>query len=129
PPRRGGECGRGGDRDAALRAADDSASRLGVTAPVTPLERARAIVDGLDEELRRGLPENARLFDAHTHLGHDIDGMVGRYDELMSLLDRYRFAGAFMFCLDEHDREPAFTVPNDRTLAHAERSDRTLRPS
>jgi uncharacterized protein len=95
---------------------------------VTPLERARAIVDGWDEELRRELPENARLFDAHTHLGHDIDGMVGRYDELMPLLDRYRFAGAFMFCLDEHDREPAFTVPNDRTLAHAERSGGKLLP-
>jgi uncharacterized protein len=95
---------------------------------VTPLERARVIVDGWDEELRRELPENAHLFDAHTHLGHDIDGMVGRYDELMSLLDRYRFAGAFMFCLDEHDREPAFTGPNDRTLAHAERSGGRLLP-
>jgi predicted TIM-barrel fold metal-dependent hydrolase len=95
---------------------------------VTPLERARAIVDGWDEELRRELPENAHLFDAHTHLGHDIDGMVGRYDELMSLLDRYRFAGAFMFCLDEHDREPAFTGPNDRTLAHAGRSEGKLLP-
>ena len=93
-----------------------------------PLERAQAIVDQWDEELRRELPENVRLFDAHTHLGHDIDGMVGRYDELMSLLDRYRFAGAFMFCLDEHDREPAFTAPNDRTLAHAERSEGTLLP-
>ena len=95
---------------------------------MTPLERARGIVDGWDEELRRELPENARLFDAHTHLGHDIDGMVGRYDELMSLLDRYRFASAFMFCLDEHDREPAFTVPNDRTLAHAKHSEGKLVP-
>ena len=33
-----------------------------------------------------------------------------------------------MFCLDEHDREPAFTVPNDRTLAHAERSEGRLIP-
>jgi predicted TIM-barrel fold metal-dependent hydrolase len=95
---------------------------------VTPLERARAIVDDWDEELRRELPENARLFDAHTHLGHDIDGMVGKYEELASVLDRYRFAGAFMFCLDEHDREPAFTVPNNRTLAHAERSEGKLLP-
>jgi predicted TIM-barrel fold metal-dependent hydrolase len=95
---------------------------------VTALDRAREIVDRWDEELRRELPENVRLFDAHTHLGHDIDGMVGRYDELMSLLDRYRFAGAFMFCLDEHDREPGFTVPNDRTLAHAERSEGKLLP-
>ncbi len=33
-----------------------------------------------------------------------------------------------MFCLDEHDREPAFTGPNDRTLAHAERSQGRLVP-
>ena len=95
---------------------------------MTALERARELVDRWDEELRRELPENVRLFDAHTHLGHDIDGMVGRYDELMSLLDRYGFAGAFMFCLDEHDREPAFTVPNNRTLAHAKHSEGKLVP-
>ena len=95
---------------------------------MTPLERARAIVESWNEELRRELPEGARLFDAHTHLGHDIDGMVGRRDELLSLLERYGFHGAFMFCLDEHDREPAFTVPNDRTLAHAEHSGDKLLP-
>jgi len=95
---------------------------------VTPLDHARTIVDRWSDELRRELPENAQLFDAHTHLGHDIDGMVGDHDELMGLLDRYGFAGAFMFCLDEFDREPAFTVPNDRTLAHARRSEGRLLP-
>ncbi len=95
---------------------------------MTPLEHARAVVESWNEELRRDLPEGARLFDAHTHLGHDIDGMVGNYDELTSQLDRYAFAGAFMFCLDEHDREPAFGAPNDRTLAHAERSEGMLLP-
>jgi len=95
---------------------------------VTPLDHARTIVDRWSDELRRELPENAHLFDAHTHLGHDIDGMVGDHDELMGLLDRYGFAGAFMFCLDEFDREPAFTVPNDRTLAHARRSEGRLLP-
>jgi len=95
---------------------------------VTPLDHARTIVDRWSDELRRELPENAHLFDAHTHLGHDIDGMVGDPDELMGLLDRYGFAGAFMFCLDEFDREPAFTVPNDRTLAHARRSEGRLLP-
>jgi predicted TIM-barrel fold metal-dependent hydrolase len=95
---------------------------------VTALERARDVVSAWDVELRRELPENAYLFDVHTHLGHDIDGMVGSYDELASVLDRYGFRGAFMFCLDEHDREPAFSVPNDRTLAHAERSEGKLLP-
>jgi uncharacterized protein len=95
---------------------------------VTPLERARTVVESWNEQLLRELPEGARLFDAHTHLGHDIDGMVGTHEELMSLLDRYGFAGAFMFCLDEHDRDPAFTVPNDRTLAHAKSSGGRLLP-
>jgi predicted TIM-barrel fold metal-dependent hydrolase len=95
---------------------------------VTPLDRARVVVETWNEELRRELPENAGLFDAHTHLGHDIDGMVGSYDELTATLGRYGFGGAFMFCLDEHDREPAFSVPNDRTLAHARRSEGRLVP-
>jgi predicted TIM-barrel fold metal-dependent hydrolase len=95
---------------------------------VTALERARSVVAAWEEELRRELPENAYLFDVHTHLGNDIDGMVGSYDELIGLLDRYGFQGAFMFCLDEPDREPAFTAPNDRTLAHAERSEGRLVP-
>jgi predicted TIM-barrel fold metal-dependent hydrolase len=95
---------------------------------VTALERAQTVVASWDEEVRRELPEGAFLFDAHTHLGHDIDGMVGNYDELTGTLDRYGFGGAFMFCLDEHDREPGFCVPNDRTLAHAERSGGKLIP-
>ena len=95
---------------------------------MTAGERARAIVASWDDELRRELPESVRLFDAHTHLGNDIDGMVGSYEELTSTLDRYGFETAFVFCMDEHDREPAFTVPNDRTLAYAEQSQGRLVP-
>ncbi len=95
---------------------------------MTPFERARSIVGAWDAELAVELPENVRLIDAHTHLGHDIDGMVGDHDELMRVLDAYGFEGAFVFCMDEHDREPAFCVPNDRTLAHAERSGGRLVP-
>jgi predicted TIM-barrel fold metal-dependent hydrolase len=95
---------------------------------VTALERARAVVESWNEELRRELPEGAFLFDVHAHLGHDIDGMAGTYEELTSILDWYGFGGAFVFCLDEHDREPAFRAPNDRTLAHAERSAGRLVP-
>ena len=95
---------------------------------MTALDRARTVVETWTDQLRRELPENARLFDAHTHLGTDIDGMVGSYDELTGILDRYGFVGAFMFCLDEPDREPAFTVPNNRTLEHAIHSDGRLVP-
>jgi uncharacterized protein len=95
---------------------------------MTPGDRARALVESWDDELRRELPERPRPFDAHTHLGNDIDGMVGSYEELTATLDHYGFESAFVFCMDEHDREPAFTVPNDRTLAHAERSQGRLIP-
>lgn len=95
---------------------------------MTPFDRARTIVESYETDLRAELPEGAFLFDAHTHLGDDIDGMRARYEDLSEILDRYDFGGAFVFCMDEHDREPAFCVPNDRTLAHAERSGGTLIP-
>src|SRR5215831_10268665 len=95
---------------------------------MTTLDRARSIIGDYEELLRAELPDGALLYDAHTHLGHDIDGSRGNYDELMGVLDRNGIARAFTFCLDEHDRVPGFTVPNDRTLAHAERSDGRLVP-
>src|SRR5581483_7959179 len=58
----------------------------------------------------------------------DIDGMGGDYDELLRVLDRYGVSRAFMFCMDEPDRHPAFRAPNDRTLEHAERSGGRLIP-
>jgi uncharacterized protein len=95
---------------------------------VTGLERARAIVDGFDALLEQELPPNALLFDAHTHIGHDIDGMQSSREQLTEILDRYGFAHANVFCLDEPDRKPAFRAANDRTLACAEASDGRLIP-
>lgn len=95
---------------------------------MTSFEKAEALVEEYEHALRAELPEHAYLFDAHTHLGHDIDGTVGDYHELMGILERYGIRHAFVFCMDEHDREPAFTVPNDRTLAHAARSEGRLIP-
>ena len=95
---------------------------------MTPLDRAATIVEAYATELRSEVPEGVNLFDAHTHLGDDIDGMHGSYEELVGMLDRYGFARAFVFCLDEPDRDPAFCVPNDRTLAHANRSGGRLIP-
>lgn len=83
-------------------------------------DQARAIVDAYAAEVASELPENAYLFDVHTHIGNDIDGMNGWPEELLGMLDRYGFDRAFTFCMDEFDREPAFSVPNDRTLRHAE---------
>jgi predicted TIM-barrel fold metal-dependent hydrolase len=90
--------------------------------------RAQDLVASYDDELRRLLPEGAEIFDAHVHLGNDIDGFSGQYEELERVMDAYGVSQAFMFCMDEPDREPAFRAPNDRTLEHAERSNGRLIP-
>ena len=86
------------------------------------LDRAQKLFDSYDEELRRELPADAEIFDAHVHLGNDIDGMSGRFDELTGITDRYGISRTFMFCMDEPDRHPAFRAPNDRSLEFAQRS-------
>jgi predicted TIM-barrel fold metal-dependent hydrolase len=90
--------------------------------------RALEVVDVWNGELRRVLPEGGHVFDAHLHLGHDIDGMVGDYDQLEQIMSAHGIERAFMFCLDEPDRHPAFRAANDRTLAFAERSGGRLIP-
>src|SRR5664279_5364064 len=95
---------------------------------VEPRDRAQALIERYDAELRELLPSGADIFDAHLHLGHDIDGMVGDYDQLESIMGRYGVSRAFMFCLDEPDRHPGFRAANDRTLAAAARSNGRLIP-
>jgi uncharacterized protein len=92
------------------------------------LERARSLIAGYDEELEREIPQGTQIFDAHVHLGHDIDGFSGVYEELERINDRYGIQRCFMFCLDEPDRHPAFRAANDRTLEHAKRSAGRLIP-
>jgi predicted TIM-barrel fold metal-dependent hydrolase len=96
--------------------------------PVEARARALELVEQWHRELRELLPADADIFDAHLHLGHDIDSMVGDYDQLVELMDSYGISRAFMFCLDEPDRHPSFTAANDRTLAFAERSNGRLIP-
>jgi predicted TIM-barrel fold metal-dependent hydrolase len=54
--------------------------------------------------------------------------MVGIYDDLERGMAKYGISRAFMFCLDEPDRHPAFRAGNDRTLAFAARSNGRLIP-
>ncbi len=92
------------------------------------LERARALIAGYDEDLAREVPEGTEIFDAHVHLGNDIDGFSGVYEELERINDRYGIQRCFMFCMDEPDRHPAFRAANDRTLEYARRSGGRLIP-
>ena len=92
-----------------------------------PFERALGILDDVTERVLAEVPAGAVLFDAHTHLGDDIDGMQGRPEELLAIFDRIGIVRSFSFCLDEPDREPAFRAANDRTLAYAaENPDRII---
>jgi len=95
---------------------------------VEALERARDVGAEWDERLRADLPADLDIFDAHTHLGTDIDGMIGRYEELVGGMNRYAVSRAFVFCLDEPDRHPGFRAGNDRTLEFAARSEGRLIP-
>jgi predicted TIM-barrel fold metal-dependent hydrolase len=92
------------------------------------LERTRRLVERYEKEAGELLPAGASLFDAHVHVGRDIDGMVAPYEELVTFLRRFGVERAFTFCMDEPDREPAFRAANDRTLAAAERSEGLLVP-
>jgi predicted TIM-barrel fold metal-dependent hydrolase len=96
--------------------------------PVEARERAVELMDRYDAEARSLIPAGADIFDAHLHLGHDIDGMVGDYDQLEARMAKYGISRAFVFCLDEPDRHPSFSAANDRTLAFAERSGGRLIP-
>jgi uncharacterized protein len=92
------------------------------------LERAQVLVARYDDELRRLIPPGAEIFDAHVHVGSDIDGYVAPLDDLLSVLGRYGVSGAFAFCLDEPDRHPGFCAANDRTLSAAASSSGVLVP-
>src|SRR5947208_7500084 len=92
------------------------------------LERAQALIAGYDQELERELPSETQVFDAHAHLGNDIDGFRGVYEELERINDRYGIRHCFVFCMDEQDRHPAFRAANDRTLEYARRSAGRLIP-
>src|SRR6476620_9910159 len=92
------------------------------------LQKAQSLIAGYDEELARELPEGVEVFDAHVHLGHDIDGMTGVYEDLERINGHYGISRCFMFCMDEVDRHPAFRAANDRTLAYAEKSGGRLIP-
>src|SRR5437763_14830093 len=109
--------------------ADDRRSALHRLLKVNEaLQRAHELMAQWDDELRRELPDGADIFDAHMHLGTDIDGMVGVYDDLERGMAKYGISRCFVFCLDEPDRHPGFRAGNDRTLAYAERSGGKLVP-
>jgi uncharacterized protein len=86
---------------------------------VDAIDRANELLQRYAALARAELPAGAPVFDAHTHLGEDVDGMFGDTEELVATQRAYGVVRSFVFCLDEPDRHPAFTAANDRTLAYA----------
>jgi uncharacterized protein len=92
------------------------------------LARSQSLLESFEEVVRAERPDGVEIFDAHVHLGTDIDGMTGDLDGLLRIQERAGITRSFMFCLDEPDRHPGFRAPNDRTLDFAARSDGALVP-
>jgi predicted TIM-barrel fold metal-dependent hydrolase len=86
---------------------------------VEAIDRANGLLERYAWLTLAELPADARVFDVHTHLGEDIDGIIGDREEMLAIQRAYGIDRSFVFCLDEPDRRPAFTAANDRTLAHA----------
>jgi uncharacterized protein len=92
------------------------------------LARSQTLLESFEAVVREEAPPDVEIFDAHVHLGTDIDGMTGDLDGLLQIQERAGITRSFMFCLDEPDRHPGFRAPNDRTLDFAARSDGALVP-
>jgi predicted TIM-barrel fold metal-dependent hydrolase len=80
------------------------------------------------EEARRLLPRGAEVLDAHTHLGLDEDGRSLSLEQLLAQLDAAGARRACVFPLHDPERQPAYSVPNDRVLAWAAQSEGRLIP-
>ncbi len=90
--------------------------------------RAHATLMRWSQRITGELPGGTRVFDAHTHLGRDEDGLHGDYAELLEECDAHHVERAFVFALNEVGRDPEFRRPNDAILDAAARSKGRLIP-
>jgi uncharacterized protein len=80
------------------------------------------------EEVERLRPAECEVIDAHTHLGLDEDGRSLTLEQLLSQLDDAGARRACVFPLHDPERQPSYSLPNDRVLAWAGESDGRLVP-
>ena len=79
-------------------------------------------------EAQRLRPPETEVIDAHTHLGLDEDGRSLRLEQLLTQLDDAGARRACVFPLHDPERQPAYSVPNDRVIAWASESEGRLAP-
>ena len=80
------------------------------------------------EEVERLRPAECEVIDAHTHLGLDEDGRSLTLEELLAQLDDAGARRACVFPLHDPERQPSYSLPNDRVLAWAGESEGRLIP-
>ena len=91
-------------------------------------DEAERLLTQAHRGIRRLLPEDAYLADAHTHLGLDEDGMTLDLETSLGLMREWDVKRALVFPLHEADRAPAYRKPNDRVLEWAAASGDRLVP-
>jgi uncharacterized protein len=79
-------------------------------------------------EVERLRPKDAEVFDAHTHLGLDEDGRSLDLATLLAQLDQAGARRACVFPLHDPERQPSYSLPNDRVLGWAGESEGRLVP-
>ncbi|MGH3662601.1 MAG: amidohydrolase family protein [Micromonosporaceae bacterium] len=72
--------------------------------------------------------ETNPVWDAHAHIGKDIDGHQLSVDDLLAELDRYHITGAVVFPFDDPDQAEDFRVPNERIWTACQRAPDRLIP-
>ena len=82
-------------------------------------DTAESLVRRHLDRLDRDLPGNLRVWDAHTHLGLDEDGMSLSPEQLIAAMRDQGVERVFTFPLNDPERQPAYRVPNDRILRWA----------
>lgn len=80
------------------------------------------------QDAERLRPTEAEVIDAHTHLGLDEDGRSLDLQSLLSMLDAAQAQRACVFPLHDPERQPSYSLPNDRVLGWAGESEGRLIP-
>jgi predicted TIM-barrel fold metal-dependent hydrolase len=81
-----------------------------------PLDRFQELAGRHLASVRGLLPDGARMWDAHTHLGVDEDGLTQSPEELLLAMRDAGVERAFTFPLNDPERVPAYRTPNDRVM-------------
>ncbi len=92
------------------------------------LERFEALRDDHARRTRELLPAGTSMWDAHTHLGLDEDGMSQTVGTLLETMAAANVQRAFTFALNDPDRAPGYRVPNDRVLEWSRSAPEKLLP-